>query len=380
MRCAVIVVIVGKTDISKELYVDTMNGNGNGLISWHCRDAGAPDVEQPSTEDQSTSYLGQPALDSTRLSEVRRTSAQYAAPEFMDVDGELDVPELDVYEQDTIIDDEGDPVQEFDASFDITREDAAPLDEFLVKDIQGEGFRHIVFATRYQLELLAETKVWYMDGTFKIVPDFLKPRGQISVTPWFRQKRWERTTISTGICTDVIKAEVFSAILEALPARPAVEMFMVDFELGAWNAISAVFPDAVTKGCTFHWCQSVWRHIQDLGLAATYMKREATHRYLKQLMAFQTLKERANKEPPSPWVNSKAGHRGCTFYKLIPLLLHEAKLVVTRVSSENLFRDVRQSSSATQKKLTEAWEQYDAGQLSTGHFLRLCGTVYAPCE
>lgn len=60
-------------DISKELYVDTMNGNGNGLISWHCRDCGAPDVEQPSTEDQSTSYLGQPALESTRLSEVRRT-------------------------------------------------------------------------------------------------------------------------------------------------------------------------------------------------------------------------------------------------------------------------------------------------------------------
>lgn len=42
-------------------------------------------------------------------------------------------------------------------------------DEFLVKDIQGEGFRHIVFATRYQLELLAETKVWYMDGTFKVI-------------------------------------------------------------------------------------------------------------------------------------------------------------------------------------------------------------------
>lgn len=42
-------------------------------------------------------------------------------------------------------------------------------DEFLVKDIQGEGFRHIVFATRYQLELLAKTKVWYMDGTFKVI-------------------------------------------------------------------------------------------------------------------------------------------------------------------------------------------------------------------
>uniref|UniRef100_K1S1P8 Uncharacterized protein n=1 Tax=Magallana gigas TaxID=29159 RepID=K1S1P8_MAGGI len=92
--------------------------------------------------------------------------------------------------------------------------------------------------------------------------------------------------------------------------------------------------------------------------------------------------------PPTPqdqqccWhhrVKGKAGHRGCIFYKLVPLL-HEAKLVKTRVSSESLFRDVRQSSSVTQKKLTEAWEQYDAGKRSTGHLLRLCGAVNAPCE
>lgn len=79
-------------------------------------------------------------------------------------------------------------------------------------------------------------------------------------------------------------------------------------------------------------------------------------------------------------VNGKAGHWGCTFYKLVPLFLHEEKVVVTRVSSENIFRDARHSSAATQKKLTEAWEQYDAGQMSTGPFLRLCGTVFAPCE
>lgn len=33
-------------------------------------------------------------------------------------------------------------------------------------------------------------------------------KGTIAVITWFRQKRWERTTISTGICTDVIKAGV----------------------------------------------------------------------------------------------------------------------------------------------------------------------------
>uniref|UniRef100_K1RI34 Uncharacterized protein n=1 Tax=Magallana gigas TaxID=29159 RepID=K1RI34_MAGGI len=60
---------------------------------------------------------------------------------------------------------------------------------------------------------------------------------------------------------------------------------------------------------------AVRRHIQELGLAATYMKREATHRYLNQLKAlpflpapdisaaFQTLKERANTEPLQSLVN-----------------------------------------------------------------------------
>uniref|UniRef100_A0A8W8NXN8 Uncharacterized protein n=1 Tax=Magallana gigas TaxID=29159 RepID=A0A8W8NXN8_MAGGI len=69
------------------------------------------------------------------------------------------------------------------------------------------------------------------------------------------------------------------------------------------------------SGCTFHWCQAVRRHIQELGLAATYMKREATHRYLKLIMAlsflpapdisaaFQTLKERAKREPLQSLVN-----------------------------------------------------------------------------
>ena len=43
------------------------------------------------------------------------------------------------------------------------------------------------------------------------------------------------------------------------------------------------------KGCVFHWSQAVWRKNKELGLAVTYMRREATHRYLKQLMALPFL-------------------------------------------------------------------------------------------
>ena len=59
--------------------------------------------------------------------------------------------------------------------------------------------------------------------------------------------------------------------------------------LGAWNAISLFFPTADIKECVFHWSQAVWRKIKELGFAVTYLRREATHRYLKQLMVLPFL-------------------------------------------------------------------------------------------
>nr|XP_022308142.1 uncharacterized protein LOC111114145 [Crassostrea virginica] len=81
---------------------------------------------------------------------------------------------------------------------------------------------------------------------------------------------------------------------------------MIDFEQGAWKAIQRTFPDVTIQGCCFHWTQAVWRRIQEIGLAPTCMKREATHQYIKQLMtlpflplddipsAFHTLTIKAN--------------------------------------------------------------------------------------
>ncbi|XP_078320426.1 uncharacterized protein LOC144621355 [Crassostrea virginica] len=183
-----------------------------------------------------------------------------------------------------------------------------------------------------------------------------------------------------------------------------VERFMVDFELGAWNAISLFFPTAHIKECAFHWSQAVWRKIKELGLVVTYLRREATHRYLKQIMAlpflpaqdipaaFQQLRDRVITDSlqslvvylerqwiqhqmfrPASWTvyrqtvranndvegwhhraNAKVGQRSCSFYRLCSLLLREAQLVETRVSSDNLCRDVRKTTSATQRKLEEA--------------------------
>lgn len=46
--------------------------------------------------------------------------------------------------------------------------------------------------------------------------------------------------------------------------------FTVDFEMAAINAIKENFPMAEIHGCFFHLGQSVWRHVQTVGLQKPY--------------------------------------------------------------------------------------------------------------
>ena len=42
-------------------------------------------------------------------------------------------------------------------------------EDFYRGDVVAGKNRHLVFATNQQLEMLSKTKVWYIDGTFKVV-------------------------------------------------------------------------------------------------------------------------------------------------------------------------------------------------------------------
>lgn len=48
------------------------------------------------------------------------------------------------------------------------------------------------------------------------------------------------------------------------------DMGSLDFELAAIKAIKAVFQDSLIRLCLFHFAQSLWRNIQDLGLSPLY--------------------------------------------------------------------------------------------------------------
>ena len=44
-------------------------------------------------------------------------------------------------------------------------------DNFLREDVKVDGRRHLIFATNNMLNILCRAKIWYLDGTFKIVKE-----------------------------------------------------------------------------------------------------------------------------------------------------------------------------------------------------------------
>ena len=60
---------------------------------------------------------------------------------------------------------------------------------------------------------------------------------------------------------------------------------IVDFEHGLMAAIQTELPQARVSGCYFHFCQSMWRKIQELGLSGAYRGSSRLKKCIKKVMA-----------------------------------------------------------------------------------------------
>ena len=66
-------------------------------------------------------------------------------------------------------------------------------------------------------------------------------------------------------------------------------MVISDFENSLLIAVQTELRNARVKGCYFHFCQSLWRKIQNLGLARHYVRHVRLRRCLRKLMALAYL-------------------------------------------------------------------------------------------
>ncbi|KRY25737.1 hypothetical protein T01_16237 [Trichinella spiralis] len=126
--------------------------------------------------------------------------------------------------------------------------------------------RHIlVFATGYNIRLLATMRTWGMDGTFKVVPQ------------WYQQL-FTIYAIVAGklmpavycLCTGK-DIGTYGFIFQALINKAAV--------------LRGYFLNTRVQGCYFHFCQVVHRKLGELGLKTRYRTEEGTKRKIRMLLA-----------------------------------------------------------------------------------------------
>ena len=80
-------------------------------------------------------------------------------------------------------------------------------------------------------------------------------------------------------------AKLFRSIKRLAPGFEPEEV-QLDFEMSAKNALEEVFPGVQTKGCLFHYGQSLWRKAQELGLSRSVRTIEEVSEYLRTTLWF----------------------------------------------------------------------------------------------
>lgn len=63
----------------------------------------------------------------------------------------------------------------------------------------------------------------------------------------------------------------------------------IDFELAMIKAVRETFSSDCVRGCLFHYCQCIWRKVQELGLASSYKKFKNIRRWVRRFSALPFL-------------------------------------------------------------------------------------------
>lgn len=129
----------------------------------------------------------------------------------------------------------------------------------------------IGFSCSTNLELLAKSEIWFMDGTFKSAPKFFYQMFTIHTV-----KNEQYIPLLFILLPNKRQESYFVAFQHIkkyfidLNITLNVQRILVDFEISIHSAIIDVWPTIEIKGCRFHLGQSWWRKIQELGLSAEY--------------------------------------------------------------------------------------------------------------
>lgn len=140
----------------------------------------------------------------------------------------------------------------------------------------------IIYTTRENLRLLFQSRIWYVDGTFKSAPAIFfqlfvvmgsilqkTHRGdQLFALPFVYASLESKNTAAYKKVFNVIISEATKFGIQ----RSIPEIIMSDFELAIINAVqnTSISTGDNIKACFFHLSQNIFRRIQAEGLQARY--------------------------------------------------------------------------------------------------------------
>ena len=138
---------------------------------------------------------------------------------------------------------------------------------------------------------LSECDEIYVDGTFKCCP---KPYYQLVTV----HGRYHDRVIPVAFCLlkgkDValyrkMMREIKQRVLQVSGQHLNPTRVVTDFEVSLISAIETEFPQSTVKGCYFHFTQSVWRRVVELGLAVPFKRDKALSNFVRKLMSLAYL-------------------------------------------------------------------------------------------
>ncbi|XP_062565147.1 uncharacterized protein LOC134227577 [Armigeres subalbatus] len=158
---------------------------------------------------------------------------------------------------------------------------------FLLKNVEFDDGRIMLFSTSIHLEKLGESEVLIMDGTFSSAPANFK---QIFTIHGVLKNLNGNVFVPLAYFLPANKKEATYEKAFKLLKRAAKELkikidptvILTDFETAEINAVTSIFPDASKRGCNFHLAKNMWKHIQKLGLVSTYNKSIKCHMAFRQ--------------------------------------------------------------------------------------------------
>ncbi|CAF4818552.1 unnamed protein product, partial [Rotaria magnacalcarata] len=150
--------------------------------------------------------------------------------------------------------------------------------------------RMILFATDQQLETLFSSEWIFLDGTFDACPSQFKQLYTIHSLK-FKQNFPCVISLLSGKSTDIY-LQLFSELechAERLNLKFEPRHVMSDFEMSLIKAVKQKFPMVMRHGCYFHYCQSLYKQVQLLGLGTAYFEDESTRLSCRSTMALALL-------------------------------------------------------------------------------------------